>query len=331
MKPRLRPRSRISRLATSQMLRQRLMRASSAGAAIGASWRDRLHEQLRQLRRLVGEACGPRRRPAPGRAARRGRRRRRPAASPGRRCAPGRSASLRPSSHVPSDPTTSTSRWRRPERALSSSMAPAATIRPLAMITTSSHTSSTRSSWWLENTTPTPGRAPARGRPRSSSRCRSGRGRENGSSRTSSSGSWASATASWTRCWLPCDSSSSFDFARSPRPIRSSQRVAAASASRPLQPVLLGEVGELLADPHPRVQAALLGHVAEAQARVAVDRRALPADLAAVRAGQPEDAAHRRRLAGAVRPEEADDAARAGREASRRRGPRPARSAWPGR
>src|SRR6185503_17503542 len=51
-----------------------------------------------------------------------------------------------PSSQVPSEPTTSTSRWRRPDRALSSSIAPAATTRPRAMITTSSQTSSTRSS-----------------------------------------------------------------------------------------------------------------------------------------------------------------------------------------
>ncbi len=81
------------------------------------------------------------------------------------------------------------------------------------------------------------------------------------------------------------------------------------------QAVLLGEVAELLGDPHARVQAALLGHVPEAQPRVAVDRRTGPADLAAVRAGQAEDDAHRGGLAGAVGAEEPDDAARAGREA----------------
>ena len=75
------------------------------------------------------------------------------------------------------------------------------------------------------------------------------------------------------------------------------------------QPVLLGEVAELLRDPHPRIEPTLLGHVAETQAGVAIDRRALPPDLAAVRPGEPEDAAHRRGLAGAVRAEEADDAA----------------------
>src|SRR5262249_16294662 len=67
-------------------------------------------------------------------------------------------------------------------------------------------------------------------------------------------------------------------------------------------------------DAHPRVEAALFGHVSEAKPHVAVDRLALPADLAAVRDGQAEDAAHRCRLARAVRPEEADDAARSGGE-----------------
>src|SRR5690606_11669518 len=73
--------------------------------------------------------------------------------------------------------------------------------------------------------------------------------------------------------------------------------------------VLLREVAQLLADAHPRVEAALLGHVAEAQARVAVHFAALPADLPAVGPGEAEDAAHRGRLARAVGPEEADDAA----------------------
>ena len=52
MKPRLRPRSMISRRATSQMLRQRLI---GRPPRTGGSRRDRLHEQLGELRRLVGE------------------------------------------------------------------------------------------------------------------------------------------------------------------------------------------------------------------------------------------------------------------------------------
>ena len=67
-------------------------------------------------------------------------------------------------------------------------MAPAATIRPRAMMTTSSQTSSTRSSWWLEKTTPTP--AAARSRTTSVMVAMPMGSRPlNGSSRTSSSGS----------------------------------------------------------------------------------------------------------------------------------------------
>ena len=75
-------------------------------------------------------------------------------------------------------------------------------------------------------------------------------------------------------------------------------------------PVLLGEVAELFGDPHPRIEPALLRHVPEAQPGIAIDGRALPADFAAVGPGQPEDAAHRGRLARAVRSQEADDPSR---------------------
>src|SRR6185503_19238193 len=64
------------------------------------------------------------------------------------------------------------------------------------------------------------------------------------------------------------------------------------------QAVLLAEVAQLLADTHPRIQATLLGHVPEAQPGDAVDRTAGPAHLTAIGPGQPEDAAHRRGLAG---------------------------------
>ena len=72
----------------------------------------------------------------------------------------------RPSSHAPPAPATSTSRWRRPEARRSSSIAPWATTRPRLMITTSSQTSSTRSSWWTRTRRrrrprPAPGGRPA--------------------------------------------------------------------------------------------------------------------------------------------------------------------------
>ena len=47
---------------------------------------------------------------------------------------------------------------------------------------------------------------------------------------------------------------------------RSSQPSVAAAASRGAQPVQPAQVLDLLADEHARVQAALLGHVAEAAA-----------------------------------------------------------------
>ena len=167
-------------------------------------------------------------------------------------------------------------------------------------------------------------RPPARAGPRPWSRSRWGRGPENGSSRTSSSGSWTSAAASCTRCWLPWERSSSLDFARSASPNRSSQAPLRVRASRPLRPVVLAEVRELLRHAHPRVQAALLGHVAEAQARLRVDGCAVPADVARVRRGQAEDAAHGGGLAGAVGAEEADQPSAARRErgvVERRDGP----------
>src|SRR5690606_17896193 len=51
----------------------------------------------------------------------------------------------------------------------------------------------------------------------------------------------------------------------------------------------------------------LLGHVAEPQASLPIDRPAAPANLSAIGPREAEDAAHRRGLPRAVRAEEADD------------------------
>ena len=67
-----------------------------------------------------------------------------------------------------------------------------------------------------------------------------------------------------------------------------------------------GEVGQLLADPHPGVQAALLGHVADAAADPGVDRCAVPGHRARVGGERAHDDAHGGGLAGAVGPHEAD-------------------------
>ena len=88
-----------------------------------------------------------------------------------------------------------------------------------------------------------------------------------------------------------------------------------ASRQRPrAHPVQPAEVLDLLADQHARVQAPLLRHVAEPAAVGLADRAPVPADRAGVELGQPEDRAHRGRLARAVRPEEAGHATRADRK-----------------
>ena len=78
---------------------------------------------------------------------------------------------------------------------------------------------------------------------------------------------------------------------------------------RAVDAVQAGEVDELVGDAHLRVQPALLRHVAEPRASGRVDRPALPADLAAVGLEHAEHDPHRRRLARAVRPDEAEELA----------------------
>ena len=73
------------------------------------------------------------------------------------------------------------------------------------------------------------------------------------------------------------------------------------------------EVLDLLTDRHPWVQAALLGHVAEAQPLGQPDRPSVPQHLAAVELDEPEDRA-RGRLPGAVWAEEAEHAPARDRE-----------------
>ena len=69
------------------------------------------------------------------------------------------------------------------------------------------------------------------------------------------------------------------------------------------------QVLELFQHDHAGVEAALLRHVAEGAARLAVDGRAAPAHLAAVQGDHADDGPHGRRLAGAVGAEEAEDLA----------------------
>jgi hypothetical protein len=72
------------------------------------------------------------------------------------------------------------------------------------------------------------------------------------------------------------------------------------------------EVLEQLARAHLRIQAALLGHVADPRAHARVDRLAAPPHRPVVRRQQAADDPHRRRLARPVAPDEAEQ--RAGRD-----------------
>ena len=87
-----------------------------------------------------------------------------------------------------------------------------------------------------------------------------------------SSGSCTSAAASWTRCWLPSDSAST----------RSSRALATPSVVEPavrgpagvggIGAVQPGQVDQVVAHPHLRVEAALLRHVADLRPDRGVDR-----------------------------------------------------------
>jgi hypothetical protein len=67
-----------------------------------------------------------------------------------------------------------------------------------------------------------------------------------------------------------------------------------------------GEIGELIAHAHLRVQAALLEHVPDPPPCGRLDRPALPAHVAAVGLENAQDDPHRRGLAGAVRTDESE-------------------------
>ena len=96
-----------------------------------------------------------------------------------------------------------------------------------------------------------------------------------------------------------------------------------------------GEPGvelEDLAGAEPGLVAEQLGQVADPPPRRAVaERRAEDRAAAAGRAGEAEQQLDRGRLAGAVRPEEAEDLAGVDAPSSGRRARRSGRSAWPGR
>ena len=143
------------------------------------------------------------------------------------RCALGRRGRRRPSRARAS--CTSTRHRPCSPRERSSATVPLATRRPSLTIATASHSRSTSSSWWLENRTGTPASRARSTRTSLMTSTPTGSRPLNGSSRTSAIGSWTSAVASCTRCWLPSESCStrSLGAVRRRRPAPSSARAAA--------------------------------------------------------------------------------------------------------
>ena len=95
-------------------------------------------------------------------------------------------------------------------------------------------------------------------------------------------------------------------------PLEPARRCSARRAR--VEPVETTEVLELLADRHPRIEATLLRHVAEAHPLRQPDRLPLPEHLTGVELDESEDGTHRGRLARAVRTKEAEHPAARDRE-----------------
>ena len=120
---------------------------------------------------------------------------------------------------------------------------------PRSTTTARSQRSSTRSSWCDENSTVAPRRASATSTLERASTATGSRP-ENGSSRTSTSGSWISAPISWTRCWLPSERSSSSSLGTvGEARARPSQLEAASVAASLGQAAQLAEEHELVERP----------------------------------------------------------------------------------
>ena len=170
------------------------------------------------------------------------------------------------------------------------------------------------SSWCDENSTGAPDAAASESTPCTVSTAIGSRP-ENGSSSTSTSGRCTSAAAICARCWLPSERLSIVSSMRSPRPRRSSSSRALRRAAAGRPAVQAGEVDGLLEHPHLRVQAALLGHVAEAATVGVGELGAVEGHRAAVGGEHAEDDPHRRGLAGAVAADESGHAAVADIEA----------------
>ena len=193
------------------------------------------------------------------------------------------------------------------------------------MMATDSQRSSTWSSWWLENRTQHPDRACSTStRPMASIPL--GSSPANGSSRTSRSGPCRRAAASCTRCWLPWESSSTLDWARSAMPRRSSHSSPARRASAGAMPWSRPRYSSCsptcMAGYRPRSS----GMYPKRRRSACPTGSPVPAHRPGVEVGEAEHGPHGGRLAGAVRAEEAHHLPARARRRSGRRAPSASRS-----
>ena len=228
-------------------------------------------------------------------------------------------------------PVTRTCVSARPR---TSSRSPLATTRPWSMIATRSQTCSTSVRRWEFRNTAAPRSAAARTMPRTSTRP-TGSSAEVGSSRTISAGSPSSAVAE-PEALLHALRELADEVAR---PVGEADHPEAPRRRRPGgaprgMPIELGVERQHLARLEPRLVAEQLRQVADlAAGREVAHRGAEHLGGARRRAGQPEQQLDGRRLAGAVRTEEAEDLAAPDGHGQARRARRPGRSAcgdrWP--
>ena len=195
---------------------------------------------------------------------------------------------------------TSTRRYRSGLSRFSVRTSPWSTTTPRSINVIVSQRSSTRSSWWLENSTLRPSAT------WSSTTCdrnstAPGSSPANGSSSTIRSGPCTIAAASCTRWAIPPDRSRIVSRARSSRPSRASR-----SCARSLRHLLVESVQpcdphEVVGDTHVAVEPPLLGHVPPRPPVPGGGTSTFPLDRAGIRIEHAEDDPHQRGLAGTVR------------------------------
>ena len=191
------------------------------------------------------------------------------------------------------------------------SIEPARRILPCSMITAPLQISASSVRMWELMRMALPRSASTRSNSRSSTRAR-GSSPAAGSSSTSTGGSWTSARARLTRCFMPFDSARR-NLSRMPfRLVNCSTESTTASRFGAAQVVRPGEKVEVFVDRHVAVRGQGVGHEADVAAgllRIVDQRHAVDVRVAVGRIVERGQDAHRRGLAGAVGTDEAEDVA----------------------